>query len=71
MPILDKAGTEKAFRSATSTLGIVKGHVTKLVDDERTTVDLLHAIDDIESALNADLETYQDWYREPPIERTT
>ncbi|QSM01052.1 hypothetical protein SEA_NANOSMITE_7 [Mycobacterium phage Nanosmite] len=66
---LDRRGTERAFRTAISTLGYVKGHVTKLVDDDRTTADLLNDLEDISDSLRADLEAYQDWYRETPYER--
>ncbi|AER26191.1 hypothetical protein SEA_DIMINIMUS_7 [Mycobacterium phage Diminimus] len=62
---LDRQGTERAFRTAINTLGYVRGHVTKLVDEDRTTPDLLNDIDDVTDALRADLETYRDWYREP------
>lgn len=65
MTMLDRSGTERAFRTAIQTIGYVKGHVTKLVDSDRTTVDLLSDLNDITDALNADLEAYRDWHREP------
>lgn len=67
MPTLDKSGTERSFRTAIQTIGYVKGHVTKLVDDERTTSDLLNALDDIERSLSEDYTTYQDVYRQAGV----
>lgn len=70
MPIMDRAGTERSFRTAIQSIGFVKGHITKLVDDERTTPDLLNALDDLESALSEDLAVYRDCYREPTLDRS-
>ena len=65
----DRRGTERAFRTAIGTLGYVRGQITKLVDADRTTPDLLNNIDDIADALSDDLAAYQDYRSEPPNER--
>lgn len=65
MAVLDRTGTERAFRNALLTLAYVKADVVKLVDADRASADVLAGIDDLTHNLRLDLESYQDCYREP------
>ena len=62
--VLDTRGTERAFRTAISTIAAAKGHVTKLVDSDRTTADLINRLDEVVVELQADREAFRDWLRE-------
>ena len=63
MNVLDARGTERAFRTAITTIGYVRSHVTKLVDSDRSTPDVLQRLDDITSDLESDREALRDWLR--------
>lgn len=62
--VLDDRGTERAFRTAINTIGDVRNHVTKLIDADRSSIDLLKGLDDILDALEDDREAFRDWFRE-------
>lgn len=63
MAAFNRESTESAYRTAITTIGLAKSHVTKLVDTDRTTPDLLRDLNGVEEALEADLESYRDRYR--------
>lgn len=64
MNVLDTRGTDRAFRTAIDTIGVVRNHVTKLVDSDRSDFELLTRLDDIVGDLEQDREAFRDWFRE-------